>query len=56
MKLRATWHSKKYDIPVVITKYLGKKEGELWFLAEFGNEKTGVPRSQLKDIHWGGQE
>tara|TARA_R110002072_G_scaffold203032_6_gene361004 strand:- start:291 stop:461 length:171 start_codon:yes stop_codon:yes gene_type:complete len=52
MKLKATWHGKVYDIPVVIIKHLGTMEGENWFLVKSADSLTGVPRSELKDIHW----
>ena len=50
MIIDAVWHSKEYDIPVRVIQYLGKKEGEHWFLVESKAGRTGVPLSELKDV------
>jgi hypothetical protein len=52
MIAKATWSSKEYDIPVKIVEYLGERHGEHWFLVESKTGRTGVPRSQLKNIDW----
>ena len=33
-------------------EYLGERHGEHWFLVESKTGRTGVPRSQLKNIDW----
>jgi len=50
MIIDAVWHSKEYDIPVRVIRYLGEKEGEHWFLVESKAGRTGVPLSELKDV------
>jgi len=48
MNPKVTWHSKDYDIPVEVIKYLGEKQGEHWVLVRSGSVETGVPLRELK--------
>ena len=50
MIIDAVWHSKEYDIPVRVIRYLGEKEGEHWFLVESKAGRTGVPLSELSEL------
>jgi hypothetical protein len=48
----AIWHTSKYDFEVEIIKYLGRYDGDDWWLIKKNNEEgqTGVPQSELSDF------
>jgi hypothetical protein len=49
--IKALWHTKEYDLPVEIIQYLGRKDGEHWYLIRTDDGQTGVPGSQLTLIN-----
>jgi len=44
----AVWHSKEYDYPVEIVRFLGEMNGEEYYLVRTTLGETGIPRSQLE--------